>query len=150
MTHLQRLILGPAVSIADGDQRQIEELFSRVVFPLVDELLKPQVAQRDPPGMSETRLRASTLLCKAFMHFEVREGSDADIRLLWIQVLDLLDRLMKMDSQDQLVRDAPSSLPFNQLKFFAARSRPRIAEERRARHECCRHSRTAVCGRPAR
>lgn len=55
-------------------------------------------------GMPETRLRASALLSKAFMHLEAREGMKADIRVLWIQILDLLDRLMNIDRRDQLVR----------------------------------------------
>jgi brefeldin A-resistance guanine nucleotide exchange factor 1 len=103
MTHLQRLVLGPLVSVVEGGQRQIEELFSRVIFPMLDDLLKPTVYARDPAGMAETRLRASTFLCKAFMHFEVREGNQADMRVLWIQVLDLLDRLMHADRRDQMV-----------------------------------------------
>jgi brefeldin A-resistance guanine nucleotide exchange factor 1 len=89
----------------ENDHDQIDEIFNRVVFPLLDELLKPPVFLRDPRGMSETRLRASALLCKTFMHFEVRDNRlDVDIRLLWIQVLDLLDRLMNLDKKDQLVR----------------------------------------------
>lgn len=75
-----------------------------MIFPLLDELLKPQVLLRDPMGMPETRLRASALLSKAFMHLEAREGMKADIRVLWIQILDLLDRLMNIDRRDQLVR----------------------------------------------
>lgn len=86
------------------DNELVEDIFNRVVFPLLDDLLKPQVFQRDPPGMAETRLRASALLCKTFMHFEVRESqAQADIRLLWIQILDLLDRLMNIKKGDQLV-----------------------------------------------
>jgi len=45
------------------------------------------------------------------MHFEVRENRpDVDIRLLWIQVLDLLDRLMNVDKKDQLYEAVPESL----------------------------------------
>ena len=81
-------------------------IFSRLqdeTARIEDELLKPQVLMRDPMGIPETRLRASALLCKAFMHFEARDGQNADIRVLWIQVLDLLDRLMHVDRRDQLV-----------------------------------------------
>lgn len=89
---------------AEIDQRQVEDVFNRVIFPLLDELLKPQAYQRDPQGMPETRLRGSALLCKVFMHLEVRESNvKADFRLLWIQILDLLDRLMNIDRGDQLV-----------------------------------------------
>ena len=105
MDQLQLLLLANFKLLTDPDNTQIEEIFNRVVFPLLDELLKPQVFQKDPLGMVETRLRASALLCKTFMHFEVRESQvQADIRLLWIQILDLLDRLMNADRKDQLVR----------------------------------------------
>ncbi|KAI0811245.1 Sec7-domain-containing protein [Irpex lacteus] len=110
IVHLQRIILGPHLLLNTDDQAQVEELFNRVLFPLLDELLKPQVFMRDPLGYPETRLRASALLCKAFMHFEAREDMKADIRVLWIQVLDLLDRLMNIDRRDQLHEAIPESL----------------------------------------
>ena len=102
ITQLQRILLGP--SVVANEQSQVEDVFNRVIFPLIDELLKPQVLQRDPHGMPETRLRASALLCKTFMHLELRESqAKHDFRLLWIQILDLLDRLMNVDKNDQLV-----------------------------------------------
>jgi golgi-specific brefeldin A-resistance guanine nucleotide exchange factor 1 len=101
ISQLQRFLLGSHVLFDEASNHQIEEIFNKVIFPLLDELVKPAVFHRDPQGMPETRLRASTLLCKAFMHFEVRESqSQADIRLLWIQVLDLLDRMMNTDKRD--------------------------------------------------
>lgn len=122
ISQLQRLLLGPHIVFDDQDHGQIDDIFNRVVFPLIDELLKPQVFLRDGRGMPETRLRASALLCKAFMHFEVRENRpEVDIRLLWVQVLDLLDRLMNIDKKDQLV-----SLQYSLKKLspdiFAVRS----------------------------
>ncbi|KAF9049397.1 Sec7-domain-containing protein [Hymenopellis radicata] len=111
MSQLQRILLGPHEIFSDSSDSQREEIFNRVVFPLLDELLKPQVFIRDPPGMPESRLRASALLCKTFMHFEVRESSNqSDIRILWIQILDLLDRLMNADRGDQLYEAIPESL----------------------------------------
>ncbi|CAL1704279.1 unnamed protein product [Somion occarium] len=110
IVNLQRIILGPYITLDPEDQSQIEELFNRVIFPLLDELLKPQVLLRDPMGMPETRLRASALLCKAFMHLEARESQKADIRVLWIQVLDLLDRFMHADRRDQLYEAILESL----------------------------------------
>lgn len=111
LVHLQRIILSLQFGADEEYQPKIEELFNRVIFPLLDDLLKPQVFHRDPPGMPETRLRASALLCKTFMHFEVRESnSQADIRVLWIQILDLLDRLMNTDKKDQLVRKSSHAI----------------------------------------
>ncbi|KAI0637119.1 Sec7-domain-containing protein [Trametes polyzona] len=110
IVHLQRILLGPHLPIDENNHSQIEDIFNRVIFPLLDELLKPQTLMRDPMGLPETRLRACALLCKAFMQFEARENQTADIRVLWIQVLDLLDRLMHVDRRDQLYEAVPESL----------------------------------------
>ncbi|KAJ7074218.1 hypothetical protein C8F01DRAFT_1099675 [Mycena amicta] len=113
MSQLQRLLLGPHVLFDESDsmQVQIEEIFNRVVFPLLDDLLKPQIFNRDPRGMPETRLRASALLCKTFINYETRDPqATTDIRLLWIQILDLLDRFMHIDKNDQLYEAVPESL----------------------------------------
>ncbi|KAJ6500445.1 hypothetical protein C8R45DRAFT_896478 [Mycena sanguinolenta] len=121
ISQLQRVLLGPHVLFDEAESEQLEEIFNRVIFPLLDDLLKPQVFNRDPRGMPETRLRASALLCKAFMHFEVRESqAKADIRLLWIQILDLLDRLMNIDKGDQLYEAVPESLKNVVLVMHAA------------------------------
>ncbi|KAJ4488408.1 hypothetical protein J3R30DRAFT_3435649 [Lentinula aciculospora] len=108
---LQRTLLASHPILDEADSTQVEHVFNKIVFRLVDDLLKPNVFQRDPQGMPETRLRASALLCKTFMHFEVRESqSTADIRILWIGILDLLDRLMHVDRGEQLYEAIPESL----------------------------------------
>ncbi|KAF8894409.1 Sec7-like domain is implicated in guanine nucleotide exchange function [Infundibulicybe gibba] len=107
---LQRILLGPNIT-TDTNHTQVDDIFNRVIFPLLDDLLKPQIFQRDPQGMPETRLRASALLCKTFMHLEVRESpARSDFRILWIQILDLLDRFMNIDKSDQLYEAVPESL----------------------------------------
>jgi len=89
----------------------VEEIFNRVIFPLIDESLKPAIFHKDPEGTSETRERSSALLCKVFMHFEVSQSRNAaDVRVLWIQILDLLDRLMNIDRRDPLYEAVPESL----------------------------------------
>ena len=155
ITHLQRVLLGQFILLEDADQALVEEAFNRVVFPLVDELLKPEVFNRDPAGMPETRLRAASLLCKAFMQLEVKEGeSQADIRLVWIQVLDLLDRLMNIDRQDQLVRPCFRDDRQSLIHSLApARGHSRDAKERHSRHErggfTCSSHRTGFTDREA-
>jgi len=111
INQLQRLLLGPRLVYDERDHAQVEEIFHSIIFPLLDELLKPHVQQFDPQGISETRLRASVLLCKAFMHFEVRDNrTQADIRVLWIEILDLLDRLIKAEKTEQLYEAVSESL----------------------------------------
>ncbi|KAH7914680.1 hypothetical protein BJ138DRAFT_1056469 [Hygrophoropsis aurantiaca] len=122
ISQLQRVLLGPHLVYDEQDYSQVEEIFNSVVFPLLDELLKPQVYQMDPQGMSETRLRASALLCKAFIHFEVRESQrKADIRILWIEILDLLDRLIHAEKSEQLYEAVSESLKNVVLVMNAAR-----------------------------
>lgn len=130
ISQLQRLLLGPQMVYDEEDHEQVDEIFNRIIFPLLDELLRPPVYSRDPRGMPETRLRASALLCRAFMHFEVRDNRpQVDIRHLWIQVLDLLDRLMNIDKNDHLVRPnqmcvfAYLTLMFPSMRPFPSRSR---------------------------
>lgn len=114
LIHLQRILLGQqVVPLANNCipplRETIDTIFERILFPLLDELLRPDIAARDARGMPETRLRASALLCKVFVALEVQstprevnEG-ERDIRVLWVQILDLLDRLMNVDKRDQLV-----------------------------------------------
>lgn len=54
--------------------------------------------------MPASRAAGSALLAKVFLHYESRPSTrSADVRLLWIQILDLFDRLMNVDRRDQLV-----------------------------------------------
>ncbi|KAJ3741888.1 hypothetical protein DFH05DRAFT_1503047 [Lentinula detonsa] len=108
---LQRTLLASHPILDEADTTQVEQIFNKIVFRLVDDLLKPNIFQRDPQGMPETRLRASALLCKTFMHYEVRESQSAShIRILWNEILDLLDRLMHVDRGEQLYEAIPESL----------------------------------------
>ncbi|KAI0064698.1 Sec7-domain-containing protein [Artomyces pyxidatus] len=109
LSQLSRALLGPLVMPQAGE---VDELFQRVVYPLLDALIS---APRSPET-TETRLRASVLLCKAFMRFEVGEGQGkvdvrkVDVRALWVQVLDYLDQLMQVDRSDQMSEAVPESL----------------------------------------
>lgn len=80
------------------------------------------------------------------MHFEVRENrSQVDIRLLWVQVLDLLDRLMNIDKKEQLVSLHKSFLKLSP-DISAVRGRSRIVEERDPRNECGQHPGATTTG----
>ncbi|EIN07683.1 Sec7-like domain is implicated in guanine nucleotide exchange function [Punctularia strigosozonata HHB-11173 SS5] len=119
LAQLQRLLLGPQLGLAQGEQ--VEQVFDAVVFPLLERLLDPDTLRADPQGMPETRLRVSNLLCKAFMQFEVRDGKPtADVKRIWIQILDLLDRMMNVDKKDQLHEAVPETLKNVLLVMHAA------------------------------
>jgi golgi-specific brefeldin A-resistance guanine nucleotide exchange factor 1 len=96
LTSLSRAILGPlVVSRAD-----IPEIFERVLYPLLEALVVAPVSIET----TESRLRASVLMCKAFMRFEVSDNvAGEDVTECWMQVLDYLGRLMQVDRSEQLV-----------------------------------------------
>lgn len=80
-------------------------MFTEVLFPLVTQLLKPEVYQSDPLGMSETRVRAATLLSKVFLHYLVLLGDMGGKELLdlWLKVVTIMDRLINSGQGDNLV-----------------------------------------------
>ena len=111
ITYLQRLLLSP--QLLASDESILPIVFDRVLFPVLDELLKPQVYERDPGAMAETRLRAATLLCKVFLQYVVRlvEKEWGHVGALFVRVLDKLERFMRGE-REMLVSLSPSnSLP---------------------------------------
>jgi brefeldin A-resistance guanine nucleotide exchange factor 1 len=79
----------------------IPEIFERVLYPVLEVLIVAPVSIET----TEIRLRASVLLCKAFMRFEVSDNiAGEDVTECWMQVLDYLGRLMQIDHSEQLVR----------------------------------------------
>lgn len=99
---------------------------------MLEELLKPQVFRRDPEGMSETRLRASALLCKIFLQYLAQLSERQGMKTmtdLWLKILGYQDRFMHSGRRDQMVgalqRAASSSLTqlFRSTKPFLNRSR---------------------------
>jgi golgi-specific brefeldin A-resistance guanine nucleotide exchange factor 1 len=57
-------------SEGEPDQRHPwTDIFTEVLFALIQRLLKPEVYQIDPAGMSETRVQAAKLLCNIFLRY---------------------------------------------------------------------------------
>lgn len=98
---LQRSLLSP--QLASADHQKWTAIFSEVLFPLISRLLKPEVYQSDPVGMSETRVQAATLLCKIFLHYLVLLAEWDGMLDLWLKILDVMDRLMNSGQGDNLV-----------------------------------------------
>lgn len=99
--YLQRLLLSQ--QLMSSEQAALSAVFARVLLPILEELLKPQVFDRDPAGMEETRLRAATLLCKVFLQYLMLLGESKEtVANLLTRVIDLLERFMRTGSR-QLV-----------------------------------------------
>jgi len=101
---LQRTLLSN--DVASSSHRAWTAIFSAVLIPLVTQLLKPEVYASDPLGMSETRVRAATLLSKVFLHYLVMlaDLGDGVMEGLWSEVVGVMDRLIGCGQGDNLVR----------------------------------------------
>ncbi|KAG8774231.1 GDP/GTP exchange factor for ARF, partial [Serendipita sp. 397] len=108
----QRTLMGPQIMHGGGTE-QIVVAFHQTVFPLIQDLLDPGVYAHDPlpGGMSETRLRASGLLCRGFLYYLDPLSSEPEtLTTLWLDVLELVEQLMMADTRSQLYEAVPESL----------------------------------------
>lgn len=99
-TSLQRTLLSN--ELVSPDHKEWTAIFGEVLFPLIAQLLKPEIYQSDPVGMSETRLRAATLLCKVFLHYLVMLSDWDGMLNLWLKIITIMDRLMNSGQGDTL------------------------------------------------
>ncbi|KAK9464683.1 hypothetical protein V1512DRAFT_267671 [Lipomyces arxii] len=106
---LQRTLLSPELS-ATYDDFEWTAVFGTVLFPLISGLLRPEVYQSDPRGMGETRLQASSLLCKVFLYYLERLSAWEGMLDLWLRILDMMDRLMNSSPRDNLEEAVAESL----------------------------------------
>jgi brefeldin A-resistance guanine nucleotide exchange factor 1 len=107
-TALQRCLQAP--DLASPDHTEWTKIFSEVLFPLINQLLKPEVHQTDPHGMTETRLQATQLLCKAFLHYLALLSEWDGMLDLWTRILGTMDRLMNSGQSNMLVEAVPETL----------------------------------------
>jgi brefeldin A-resistance guanine nucleotide exchange factor 1 len=107
-TSLQRCLLSPELTSAD--HKEWTNIFGEVLFPLINQLLKPEVYQTDPMGMSETRMQAAQLLCKIFLRYFVLLSEWEGVMDLWLKILGIMDRLMNSGQSDTLEEAVPESL----------------------------------------
>lgn len=127
ISYLQRLLLSP--QLMSADESTLPLIFDRVLFPVLDEMLKPAVYERDAAGAVEMRLRAATLLCKVFLQYVVGLSEhSAVVGEQFVRVLDKLERFMQGD-RDMLV--SGFCMMFRVLKLTTERG-IRISQERGA------------------
>lgn len=107
LASLQRCLL--ASDLASSDHKEWTNIFSGVLFPLLNQLLRPEVYQSDPMGMSETRIQTAQLLCKIFLHYLVLLNEWEGMLDLWKEILIIMERLMRSGGGDSLVWQTTSS-----------------------------------------
>lgn len=103
---LQRSLLSPDLT-SGTDHKEWTAIFDEVLFPLIKQLLKPEVYSSDRDGMSETRDRAASLLCKTFLQYLVLLSGWEGMLQLWLEIIGIMDRLMNSGQGDSLVRFGP-------------------------------------------
>lgn len=97
---MQRSLLSPELTHADA--QEWTAIFSRVLFPLIHMLLKPEVFSVDREGMGEMRIQAASLLCKVFLQYLVLLSEWDGMLDLWVKLIDIMDRLMNSGQGDTL------------------------------------------------
>ncbi|CAG8710752.1 31054_t:CDS:2, partial [Racocetra persica] len=108
ISFLQRSLLDPEL-VSHGVTEWVV-IFDVVLFPLLDQLLKPEIFQTDPTNMEETRIRASALICKIFLHYLNRLSEWGGLTSLWSQILDVMERYMTTGNNESLREAVPESL----------------------------------------
>lgn len=107
LTYLQRALLVHDLQTLSA--AEWEACFNKVLFPLLTKLLE-NINIQDPSGMEETRMRASTLLCKVFLQHLSPLLSLSTFTALWLTILDFMDKYMHADKSDLLLEAIPESL----------------------------------------
>lgn len=98
---MQRLLLSP--ELVRSDLTEWEAIFSKVLFPLIHRLLTPEVLSSDQDGISEMQVQSASLLCKVFLQSIVLLSEWEGMLNLLVQIIEVMDRLMKSGQSDSLV-----------------------------------------------
>jgi brefeldin A-resistance guanine nucleotide exchange factor 1 len=106
---LRQALLNPALLTKEEGDRDKEwtAIFGEILFPLINQLLKPEVYTSDSGGMGETRVEAARLLCRIFLHFLVQLAEWGGMVELWVKILGVMDRLMMSGQGESLVSVIP-------------------------------------------
>ncbi|POR37394.1 Sec7 domain-containing protein [Tolypocladium paradoxum] len=114
---MQRSLLSPELTCTDA--KEWTAIFSKVLFPLILRLLKPEVFLSDRDGMSEMRVQSASLLCKVFLQYLVLLSEWDGMLDLWVKIIDIMDRLMNSGQGDTLEEAVRENLK-NVVLFMAS------------------------------
>ncbi|KAM3466243.1 hypothetical protein MY5147_002384 [Beauveria neobassiana] len=91
-----------SAKLTTNDPQEWTAIFSKVLFPLILRLLKPEVFSADRDGMSKLRVQATSLLCKVFLHYLTLLAEWDGLLPLWIKIIEIMDRLKNSGQGDTL------------------------------------------------
>ncbi|KAI9208547.1 uncharacterized protein BJ171DRAFT_489303 [Polychytrium aggregatum] len=98
LTYLQRALLSRELLLEGSRLECWISCLENVLFPLLEELLKPAVFKLDEASMDETRMRAVGLLCKFFLNFLPRLVSSRELVGLWGRILEYMKSYLDVAS----------------------------------------------------
>lgn len=96
ITCLQRALLVHDLQTLSGPEWS--SCFKQVLFPLLNELLAEKSSTSDPPLVEESRMRASTIMSKVFLHHLTPLIGLPNFNDLWLEILDYLEKYMSVGS----------------------------------------------------
>jgi len=103
LVYLQRALLSNDLE-SNSNANFWSDCFDNVLFPLLEELLKKEVYNLDPYGMDETMARASSLMCKIFLHYFSKINSK-ELERVWSNMLQYLCRYLFAAKSEFLVNN---------------------------------------------
>jgi hypothetical protein len=107
-TLLQKALLLPELLNESALGNRLDILvgcFENVLFPLMEELLKPEVFKFDPSGMDETQIRSVGVLSKVFLHYLPQLMTAKELMNVWIRILEHMTYLIHVRESVLLVND---------------------------------------------
>ncbi|KAG0242430.1 GDP/GTP exchange factor for ARF [Actinomortierella wolfii] len=108
LIYLQRALLLPEI-VTDKVNEWVV-IFDKVLFAMLDDLLRPEVVQHDLAGFEETKGRACGVVCKTFLHYYFRLLDWEGLKPLWLDVLSYMKGFMQTAQSEQLYEAIPESL----------------------------------------
>lgn len=97
ITCLQRALLVHDLQTLSGPEWS--SCFKQVLFPLLNELLAEKHSDpSDPSLVEESRMRASTIMSKVFLHHLTPLMTLPNFNELWLEILDYLEKFMNIGS----------------------------------------------------
>ncbi|KAF9163079.1 GDP/GTP exchange factor for ARF [Actinomortierella ambigua] len=108
LIYLQRALLLPEI-VTDKVHEWVV-IFDKVLFAMLDDLLRPEVVQHDLAGFEETKGRACGVVCKTFLHYYFRLLDWEGLKPLWLDVLSYMEGFMRTAQSEQLYESIPESL----------------------------------------
>ncbi|KAJ4155394.1 hypothetical protein LMH87_000641 [Akanthomyces muscarius] len=91
-----------SAELTTNDPQEWTAIFTKVLFPLIIRLLKPEVFSADREGMSKLRVQATSLLCKVYLHYLTLLAEWDGLLPLWTKIIEIMDRLMNSGQGDIL------------------------------------------------